>query len=1407
LKTKTKHNSFYFIQLVFFIFIIFNFSKIKAETDFQFSSELAFKHEMTISSGELESYSLQENSEVKLLIGILDGKTFFSEAKNLSNDQIKENFLDKNKLLDGINNQSNRHILGFNKTTLANEIKIEINYELSKDNLKWYETNIYILNKTSSIFASLQFPETTSTSQKEELKKGMINFKLIESTSPSKKTTYIFNHLKQKISNLLNQFNETMITTAYAADSSAKINACGKDTYIIKGQFTTKPGSALFNFPQIIHDIKEETIKQSEILEKNPKAKVDDTKLNCLMDYYQRAKQNATTYWTQRATSEECIVNEKILDSAVGKCSDSTLKEMKKSFAYVGKLDSDFETFLKGNSTEKLVCNKPVSTDMEELEAFKKLHADFKQSFCCSSGNGVADDKGPLYLVMESENDSFKTLSTQTKAELCIKKTIDNDKQSFLSAEGLGDCAQNMLEGLGKIIKDTIKAVASLFDIETLKALGQFASNLPGSAKELLNTIGQQLAAKLASVTECMSPYESKQYMCRMVPGIATTLLGPGMLKSFATAIVDKAGKTALAEVIMKAASENKQFQKLKSVAEKTGNATKKVTKYVSSVRIIKPSLAVLGKVSKVLGKDISTPLKDMVLKKSKSMAAKAAEKVEGAAKKVFSKEPPIDEKALAEYGMDRMRSEALDHSIHVDTPKPTIEIPKAAKASEEITPVTPTTLKYDGPKEPYKMGEVKVGEYKIENPIDPKPVVPTQTSLTVAKKVESEVVEIVPSKKPVTTKTSVEPHKGETIPGDRSNPSYEFEAGEKVIVPNGNGKYTSGRITDVVSDADGSTSYKIAFKNANGDAVATISKDGLHKEYAEFYKKAEAPAATPTKSKQTKTQESSDVIDIEPKKELKAIEEKKPSVIQDQSALPNGVVENPKLGFSKVEVEPTSPAPTKPLKLNAPEEKPKLTFAEKKSEPVKVPVKEELSPVQVQSSATNTVRSLNEKEGLTKRMTDRQKADAARELGITNDNRIAEMDFKPAFMQKDVEKVFQKVLPEGSKVDVKELRKMMSFAPESGYNLELAQAEKFVKTIEEAGGVARLNTAGLNAQEMRILNHYLERVPEYAKYKNPAIKTAIKSLDVTAEAKNASLVEKVNSYKSAMAKKTESEAAKIKQELLDQASKLDDAERLKLANSLRKKPFSPEQEAKLIEAHEVGMKDGRGFGTYTPDDILKKNRLMKEAGIESAEERRIFMETGITGTSPINHTQRLKSGKLIGDFQGTGNIDKLQAGLAEGRKFYGEFLNESSPRFYTADRNGFLNLTAANESGLTAKETAKQFKKSFAANPETADLNYKSAIGSMNNLVSEYEASLKKLKSGQLPNYTEYKIYKAKELRNQLIEDYFEKKYPDKYKELDWDKMDRREQDLLIKYRQELKEAREKAKKLKLPIENETSY
>ena len=260
-------------------------------------------------------------------------------------------------------------------------------------------------------------------------------------------------------------------------------------------------------------------------------------------------------------------------------------------------------------------------------------------------------------------------------------------------------------------------------------------------------------------------------------------------------------------------------------------------------------------------------------------------------------------------------------------------------------------------------------------------------------------------------------------------------------------------------------------------------------------------------------------------------------------------------------------------------------------------------------------------------------------------------------------------------------------------------------------------------------------------------------------------------------------------------------SDRLKAAEAVLARTLSEEEKKAVMTAHNIGKE--RGFGTYTGRDITEKGRELKKVKTIELNERRALMENGITGTESLGLKQgekvRIAGQKKMGDAWEVGNRERVAEGLAETRKYYDELATLKDADFkkvFTPDHSGLLNITTANEYGMSARDSAKMLDKMIRVNDLDAASSYRKAIGSLSRLVDEYGVMNAKKYSAQI----QYKIHRAKELRGELLENYYTSKYPDKYKELDFDKMNPREQEILSAIREEVQASRKLAEKSKWP-------
>ncbi|MBP9680303.1 MAG: hypothetical protein KBD76_02770 [Bacteriovorax sp.] len=611
-----------FIKFFVLILLTLNASILFAESNYEFQSELLFKHDQTISPGVIEAYSMQTNSEIKLFIGTFEKRSFWGQAIGLTSDELKNSFLEKAALYDSINRRSDRKVVSFKMTKDSQIVKILIQFSLKKNDLELIESNSYILTPNSSAFASALFPFGTPPLIQKEILKGIESFQFFD----SKKST-VFYEIRKRLEKIMKNihshhfksqaFSLLFLDQSFAQDYQETLRECNGKKYVRKGSYTTRAGSALYDLDNISKDLKQEIAAISSM--SGEKEKSDETQLNCLMNFYKEAKTNASDYWAQRGTEEGCIIDGEILKNANTQCSDSTLKEMNKSLLHIEAVESDLQDFLQERESIKLNCIEDADKK-EELNSLAKFGASVQQTFCCSLPAGGYDKGGALYQLLNSEDENFKSRSASFRVESCLSKTIEPSEDR--KALG-GDCIQNLFEGIGSLARETLAALESLADVmEVGKALASFVTGLPESGRALAQMIGEQVATKTYAANECMSPYESKLYICRVAPTILATLLGPGMIKKFAEALISKSGKTAIAQMVTKAASENK---KLQVAATASRVVVGKITRPVLSSRFVKPSAALMKKVGKALGTDLSTPVKKMIIAKSKKVTSNLA--------------------------------------------------------------------------------------------------------------------------------------------------------------------------------------------------------------------------------------------------------------------------------------------------------------------------------------------------------------------------------------------------------------------------------------------------------------------------------------------------------------------------------------------------------------------------------------------------------------------------------------------------------------------------------------------------------------------------------------------------------------------------------------------------------------
>lgn len=659
-----------FNKIFILLICLFISSNLYADIDFHFLGNVHFVSNVNIIPGKMESFEVEENSDIKLLVGYFSDKNFVQVARSSSDFKLKSSFLSSSEALDSINAQSGRQLVGFKKFTRDGNIVIQLKYTLIKNNQVWNEADSYFFNETSSSMASLQFPDSLQAQQKIELLNGLDNIQITNATPLT-----VFLKIKAKILNML--ATSSIIQLSISDSIAAETADCKPKGFAQTNVYAIKTGSAIYNIGKLVSSIEEETRNISADIESNKTP--NDTNLKCIINLYKATKNNAVDYWAKQGVTHNCFNDSDSMKSTseisnLSKTDQKVCNDIVNGRKYLGRSESDLKKFLAIEEADYRGCKSSSSAEEKGLVDLANVAAHAEKSFCCSP------KEGPLYKILESDyikKHDIKAGTSEADNNALIKEcnskysAIDKPGQSFLSADGFGDCVQNFMEGGADLIMSAISALSALTDFATIKALGQLVAGLPSSAMGILKMMGEQIATKAYAATNCMSPYDAKQFVCKMVPEVAALLFGPGLIKKFAQAIVEKASTTALAQIIAKGVSESTKLKKLGAMTAKAGAAVSKVAKPIVNSKFLKPKLEVLGKVKNFLNKDVSTPVKDLLkgkIQKARA-AANEAKAAEATAAVNASVTEEINKASAAQKALDNGKSSGAIQTTKVANP------------------------------------------------------------------------------------------------------------------------------------------------------------------------------------------------------------------------------------------------------------------------------------------------------------------------------------------------------------------------------------------------------------------------------------------------------------------------------------------------------------------------------------------------------------------------------------------------------------------------------------------------------------------------------------------------------------------------------------------------------------------
>ncbi len=670
--------------------------------DYKFRSKLNFHYENTFIAGVLDQYTLPANPGVRLLVGNLSNKKFKTELDQMSDAKIKLRFLSDAKNFD-IFSKVDRTLSDFAVERSKYEIRIIYKFTVKGQRGTTFELNSYVARESNALAATLYYDESVARNIQKEFYEGLKNIALVEG---GKKTSLREGWPAGPTYSFAKWIPLLIGAESQAATTCEKVNK----KYINRGEYTSKPGSALFNFEKMTEDLKVAVGSNNE------------ADLSCFTKSVNSAIENSSTYWAERGLKENCLdAKGKLYSKRPSQCSEATFYEMNRSLAYLDKVKGNLVQFVKDPSLQAKDAEKCVESPLQKnIKALHVAGLEAKQDMCCDEGSADGKNKGPLFLTLETDSAEFKNLSTPEKTLACLRKTKGDATKKLASVDGAADCLTNIVSGLIKSLSDMIKSLPSLFDWETVKFVANLANVFNSDARSdawakiftAVKTIGDELGAKIFSITDCFGPYEKEQYTCKITGSALSILLGPGSVKVFAKWLATGAKVSGLTELVATASSKPpmKQALEISQKARASAGATTKAA-VATTVNI---SAELLEKLKLGLRADLGKPMKSIVevaaakIIKAKELAAVAASAaVSGGTATVKQVAEKIQTSALAREVTElsstftaKLEPALLDSALMKDVSSLSVVAPTTAtdilKITEQASAAAATTPKVE---------------------------------------------------------------------------------------------------------------------------------------------------------------------------------------------------------------------------------------------------------------------------------------------------------------------------------------------------------------------------------------------------------------------------------------------------------------------------------------------------------------------------------------------------------------------------------------------------------------------------------------------------------------------------------------------------------------------------------------
>lgn len=302
--------------------------------------------------------------------------------------------------------------------------------------------------------------------------------------------------------------------------------------YVVKGSFlSSDPGGKTYNLSRLVNDFNNEL----NHFDKTP----NEEKINCLRQIFDRAKRDASEYWANRISKDQCREGDDIPNIKPEACPDQTWNEMRKSIADIKRNESLYQRAIESCSQNEKSgrCESPELLKQAQSASDNLTAAN--TAACCDKNNGAAYQVLKTFYTVEfSGNES--TLSRE-----CLKRTKPETNSLWYNVPaGIVECSRSLVLGLFESFKQ-LGSMLSGLDLGIVTELYRLISSKQGREElvqklgSVLAAIGNQITAQFESTFSCFNPYYRVQNACKLTGSMVTEfLIGGGISKLLKSVIL-----------------------------------------------------------------------------------------------------------------------------------------------------------------------------------------------------------------------------------------------------------------------------------------------------------------------------------------------------------------------------------------------------------------------------------------------------------------------------------------------------------------------------------------------------------------------------------------------------------------------------------------------------------------------------------------------------------------------------------------------------------------------------------------------------------------------------------------------------------------------------------------------------